>query len=102
MQVGDFYNNVELPCPDANVCAIVCVGSICKYQLRQDSGMSDKFILNHIVPDINGILDDVVVLVLSTTLLFFIYSDAMLGVATNPDKSLVLCIPVLGIGHDGW
>ncbi len=48
----DIYIDVELPYPDANVAAALCIGGPCKYVLNEESGVSDDWLLQYVVPNI--------------------------------------------------
>ena len=47
--VSDVYVDVELPYPDAKVAGRLCVGGPCKYVLKEGSGVTDNFLLEHVV-----------------------------------------------------
>jgi hypothetical protein len=48
----DGYVEVTLPYPDAKVAAKLCIGGCIKYQLRQNSGITDEWIAEFVVPNI--------------------------------------------------
>ena len=51
-RVGDRYDDVELPWPDVKVAQMLCVGGACKYVIKNDSGVSNDFIFEFVVPNI--------------------------------------------------
>ena len=52
MRVSDVYDDIELPFPDAKVAGKLCVGRPCKYVIKDGSGVTDDFLLQHVVPNI--------------------------------------------------
>jgi hypothetical protein len=52
VRVSDVYDDVELPFPDAKVAGKLCVGGPCKYVITDGSGVTDDFLLQHVVPNI--------------------------------------------------
>jgi len=45
------YDDIELPYPDAKIAALLCVGGPIKYQLRENSGITNEWILNsYVIP----------------------------------------------------
>ena len=74
-QVGDRYNNVELPWPDLKVTQMLCIGGPCKYVVKSESGVNDAFILEFVAPNIWKQFDNNVTLILGTVLLYMIYQD---------------------------
>ena len=49
--IGDVYSDVALPFPDAKVAVILCIGGLCKYVLKENSGVVENFLLQHVVPN---------------------------------------------------
>jgi hypothetical protein len=48
----DAYLELELPWPDAKVASTVCIGGPCRYALKENSGVTDDWLLAHVVPNI--------------------------------------------------
>jgi hypothetical protein len=48
-RVSDVYDDIELPFPDAKVAGKLCVGGPCKYAIKDGSGVTDDFLLQHVV-----------------------------------------------------
>ena len=46
----DTYIDVDLPYPDAKVEAALCIGGACKYVLKENCGIADDWLLEHVVP----------------------------------------------------
>jgi HEPN domain-containing protein len=51
-RVVDRYIDVNLPYPDAKVAAALCMGGPCKYVLKNGSGITTNWLLEHVVPNI--------------------------------------------------
>jgi hypothetical protein len=94
------------------------VGGPCKYILKEGFGVTDNFILEHVVPNIRKRYSDVVSLVLGKVLLWFIFTPegseylpqalckrvqtAYSNVATLPaDENPVNKVPLVISGHEG-
>ena len=110
-QVGDRYDDAELPWPDIKVCQMLC-----KYKTKPDSGMSESFFLEFVVLHINKMFLNDVALIFGTALLYYTFADesnhvpnvikkqifdAMRGVLQHPNKNPVEKVPVVCTGHDG-
>jgi hypothetical protein len=76
---------VDLPFPDAKVAARLCIGGPCKYVVKEGSGITDTFLLEHVVPNVWICYPDDVAKVLGKALLWFIFS---------PDSSNYLPTPL--------
>jgi hypothetical protein len=74
-RVSDVYDDIELPYPDAKVAGLLCIGGPCKYVVKDDSGITSKFLLQHVVPGITRKFPRHVALVLGTALLWRIFSQ---------------------------
>lgn len=72
-RVSDVYDDVELPFPDAKVAALLCLGGPCKYVVREDSGVTDEFILNYVTPHARTRVGDRVAVILGKALLWYIF-----------------------------
>lgn len=72
--VLDVYDDFELPFPDAKVTGCLCMGGPCKYKVREDSGITNNFILQYVTPNIRRRLGDCVALILGAAILFYAYS----------------------------
>jgi hypothetical protein len=69
------YDDVELNWPDAKVTSQLCVGGPCKYVVKEGAGVSNNFILQHVVPSICTRFSDEVALVLGKALLWLVISE---------------------------
>ena len=49
-QIVDSYIGTVLPYPNAKVASVLCIGGAVKYEIKEGSGVTDKFILQCIVP----------------------------------------------------
>ena len=74
-RIGDVYDDVDLPFPDAKVAAILCIGGPCKYVLKENSGVTENFLLQHVVPNIRAHFSANVAKVLAKPLLWMALSD---------------------------
>jgi hypothetical protein len=117
-RVSDVYDDVELPYPDAKVAGLLCVGGPCKYIMREDSGVTDQFILEYVTVKARTRVGDQVALVLGKALLWYIFDPEgeddvptvvkqrvqnayshiqVLPEGTNPVKK----VPIVITGHEG-
>jgi hypothetical protein len=74
-RTSDVYDDVELNWPDAKVASRLCVGGPCKYVVKEGAGVSNNFILQHVVPSICTRFSDEVALVLGKALLWLVFSE---------------------------
>ena len=74
-RVGDVYDDVELSWLDGKVAAALCGGGPCKYVLKGGSGVTEDFLLQHVVPNIASLYPRKVALVLSKPLLWIAMTD---------------------------
>jgi hypothetical protein len=72
-RVSDVYDDIELPYPDAKVAGLLCIGGPCKYVVREDSGVTDQFILDYVTKKARTRAGDQVALVLGKALLWYIF-----------------------------
>ena len=113
-RVGDRYDDVELPWPDVKVAQMLCIGGPCKYTIARDSGVSDSFVLEYVVPNLRKRFSDEVALIFGTALLYYIYADTESQVPDELKKRVfdargseaenvnpVKRIPVVCTGNDG-
>jgi len=75
----DTYIDVELPYPDAKVAAALCIGGPCKYVLNEESGVSDDWLLQYVVPNICMEFPRNVALTLARPLLWAAFEPSLLG-----------------------
>ena len=54
---------------------MLCISGPCKYIIKRESGVSDAFVLQYVVPNLKNRFDDDVALIFSTTLLYYVYVD---------------------------
>jgi hypothetical protein len=73
-RVSDVYDDIELPFPDAKVAGKLCVGGPCKYAIKDGSGVTDDFLLQHVVPNICTRFPAEVAKVLAKPLLWIVCS----------------------------
>jgi hypothetical protein len=65
----------ELPYPDAKVAGLLCIGGPCKYQVIEESGVTDAFILEYVTPHVRTKTGDPTALVLGRALLWYAFSE---------------------------
>ena len=71
----DTYADTILPWPDAKVAAALCKGGAIHYQLRSESGISEDWILTHVVPGIFSKYPRSLSLVLGRALLWTVFDE---------------------------
>ena len=69
----DDYSDTTLPYPDAKVCAALCKGGPVHYKVRENSGISNQWILDFVVPNTRSQYCESVSLVLGRALLWRIF-----------------------------
>jgi hypothetical protein len=74
-RVSDIYDDVELPYPDAKVAGLLCIGGPCKYEVIEESGVTNDFILNYVTPHVRTRTGDPTALVLGRALLWYAFSE---------------------------
>ena len=57
-QTSDVYEELEQPYYDAKVAAVLCIGGPIKYQLVPGSGITDQWLMEHVVPGIHQYFGD--------------------------------------------
>ena len=72
---SDTYIDPSLPYPDAKVAAILCKGGPIAYKVKDGSGISDDWIVCHIVPRVASRFPRQVAVVLGHALLWKIFDD---------------------------
>ena len=115
-RVGDRYDDVELPWPDIKVAQMLCMGGACKYIIKRDSGVSNSFVFEFVVPNIRKRFCDEVTLLFGIALLYHIHRDehnqvpsflkrrvfdALPTVSRTPNINPVARVPVVCTGNDG-
>jgi hypothetical protein len=81
-RVSDVYDDIELPYPDAKVAGLLCIGGPCKYQVIEESGVTNAFILEYVTPHVRTKTGDPTALVLGRALLWYAFSE--MGAADLP------------------
>jgi hypothetical protein len=74
-RVSDVYDDIELPYPDAKVAGLLCNGGPCKYQVLEESGVTDAFILQYVTPHVRTRTGDPTAIVLGRALLWYTFSE---------------------------
>jgi hypothetical protein len=69
------YIEVELPWPDAKVASTLCLGGPCRYALKENSGITDDWLLEHVTPNIFVKFDRAIALTLARPLLWACIDD---------------------------
>jgi len=52
-RVSDVYEEGEIPYPDAKVAAMLCPGGACSYRIKENSPVTDDWILEYVAPNIS-------------------------------------------------
>ena len=73
------YIDVDLPYPDAKVAAALCIGGACKYVLKENCGIADDWLLEHVVPNILSQYQRGVALTLARPLLWAAFEPSPQG-----------------------
>ena len=71
----DTYADTMLPWPDARVAVALCKGGAIHYKVKADSGITEDWILAHVVPNIMTLLERPVSLVLGRALLWRCFDE---------------------------
>lgn len=75
-RIQDVYTDVNLPYVDARVASIMCRGGAIAYVLNEDSGISNDWLIDHIVPHMAAYgIDSHVCLVLARALLWALFDE---------------------------
>jgi hypothetical protein len=69
-RIVDRYIHCDLPYPDAKVASALCIGGTCKYEYRDGSGLTDGWLLSHVVPQVNARFGERMALVLGKALMW--------------------------------
>jgi hypothetical protein len=80
--VSDTCDNIELPYPDAKIAALLCIGGPAKYQLRDDAGIDDDWILSTVMPHGRTKIDNYAAVVLGRAVLWHAFTAE--GIADMP------------------
>lgn len=76
----DTYANVTIPYIDAKCAAALCKGGPCTYNIKSNSGITNDWILDYVVPNIRNNHDRQIGIVLGKALTWKIFSDSSSGV----------------------
>jgi len=71
--------DVDLPYPDANVAAALCIGGACKYVLKESCGVTDDWLLETVAPNILLQFPREVALTLARPLLWAVFEPHLQG-----------------------
>jgi hypothetical protein len=80
----DSYADVTVPWPDAKVAAALCKGGPIHYLVKQNSGISEQWILDYVVPAIRSRFSRPVSLVLGRALLWRVFDDEDYNIVPVP------------------
>ena len=89
-RIVDTYIGTVLLYPDDKVASVLCVGGAVKYEVKEDSGVTDEFILNTVVPYTKQLLGQSVALVLGKALLWGMCDSEFLSVVTSQHRTNVM------------
>ena len=115
-RVADVYDDIELPWPDIKVASMLYIGGPCRYRLEE--GVSDEFVLHHVVPNIRKRFDDETAVILGTALLYLVFCindntnnvpinlsnrirTAYANSVTDPTILPVRRVPIVCTGNEG-
>ena len=70
-RVSDVYDDIEIPFPDAKVAGKLCIGGPWKYVVKENSGITNGWLLKHLVPNTCTGVSYSITVVLSKALLWF-------------------------------
>jgi hypothetical protein len=73
-RISDVYVDVELPYPDTKVAALLCIGGPCKYSVQANSGITNNWVLEKVVPHARLLVSDETALVLGRALLWYAFT----------------------------
>ena len=107
---------IKLPWPDIKVASMLCIGGPCRYRLEE--GVSDEFVLHHVVPNIRKRFDDETAVILGTALLYLVFCindntnnvpvnlsncirTAYVNSVTDPTILPVRRVPIVCTGNEG-
>lgn len=76
-RVSDRYTSINLPIVDANVASSLCVGGAVKYKIKEDSPVSDAWLIEEFVPQIALKCGNGVAIVLGRALLWALIEPTM-------------------------
>ena len=71
----DDYTDLELPLPDAKAAAALCKGGPIGYKIKEESGISDSWLLDYVVPNCGRKFPRNVALVLGRAILWKTFED---------------------------
>jgi hypothetical protein len=71
----DVYIDLAIPYADAKCASILCIGGPCKYVLKEGSNVSDEWLLEHVVPNIQSRLDGAIAKTLARALLWAAFDN---------------------------
>ena len=74
-RVSDDYDDMELPYPDTKVAGMLCVGGPCSYRIKENSGITEGWILQNVVPYIARVYGNALAKTLGKALLWVIFSE---------------------------
>ena len=75
---------------DAKVAAKLCIGGPCKYVVKENSGITNDWLLHNLVPNIHNRVSDGIAVILAKSLLWF----ALCGIQNETDipQGMTNCI----------
>jgi hypothetical protein len=76
----DTYANVTIPYIDAKSAAALCKGGPCTYSIKSNSGITNDWILDYVVPNIRNNFDRQIAIVLGKAVTWKIFSNFNSGV----------------------
>jgi hypothetical protein len=118
-RVSDVYDDIELPYPDAKVAGLQCIGGPCKYKIKENSGVTDAFILEHVATNMKERVGNAAAVILGKALMWYAFApegdedmphwlyrrihDAynLLPVRLPDDENPIEKIPVVITGSEG-
>lgn len=90
-RIQDVYTDVNLPYVDARVASIMCRGGAIAYVLNKDSGISNDWLIEHIVPHMAAYgIDPHVCLVLGRALLWALFDETQVLRIPEPRRQQMM------------
>ena len=92
--------DTQLSWPDINCAARLCFDGVCKYKIKEDAGVSDKWLCQNVTPHIQSMFGEKVTAILGTSLLWACFNETI-AERVHPSIRNRICGAFISLQQEG-
>ena len=100
-RMQDAYVNYQLTWPDVNCATRLTFKGVCKYKIKEDAGLTDEWLCQHVTPHITSVFGNKVVAILAKPLLWACFSKTF-SERVQPEICNRICGQFIQLEREGY